>query len=140
MSNLTRRDFIKTTSLAALAFAAGLSLDNKAFAADDCTVKTRYGTYNGFVDKQGVKTWLGIPYAQLPVGKLRWQAPQPLQPSNKTFDAKKFGFRAVQIDDGEEGSSTTLQSEDCLTLNIWTRGDKKNLPVMVFIHGGGFFL
>ena len=69
---------------------------------------------------------------------MRWQAPQPLKPTNKTFDAKNFGFRAVQIDDGEEDSSKTPQSEDCLTLNIWTCGKKKNLPVMVFIHGGAF--
>ncbi|MBQ9497723.1 MAG: carboxylesterase/lipase family protein [Selenomonadaceae bacterium] len=137
--NMTRREFIKTTSMAALALAAaGLPLGNKVFAADNCTVKTRYGTYNGFVDKQGIRTWLGIPYAQPPVGKLRWRAPEPLKPSNKTFDAKKFGFRAVQIDDGEEGSSTTPQSEDCLTLNIWTRGNGKNKPVMVWIHGGAF--
>ena len=73
-----------------------------------------------------------------PVGKLRWRAPQPIKPTNKTFDAKKFGFRAVQIDDGDEGSSTNPQSEDCLTLNIWKRGEKKNLPVMVWIHGGAF--
>ena len=136
----TRRDFIKTTSMAALALAAtGLPLGNeKVFAADNCTVKTRYGTFNGFVDKQGVKTWLGIPYAQPPVGKLRWQAPQPLKPSDKTFDAKKFGFTACQDIDKNEGASVNPQSEDCLTLNIWTRGEKKNLPVMVFIHGGGF--
>ncbi|MBR3746853.1 MAG: carboxylesterase family protein, partial [Selenomonadaceae bacterium] len=97
--NMTRREFLKTTSMAALALAAAeLPLGNKVFAADNCTVKTRYGTYNGFVDKQGVKTWLGIPYSQPPVGKLRWQAPQPLKPSNKTRDAKKFGFTAVQMD------------------------------------------
>ena len=102
MSNLTRREFIKTTSMAALALAAtGLPLDNKVFAADNCTVKTRYGTFNGFVDENGVKTWLGIPFAQPPVGKLRWQAPQPLKPSNKTFDAKKFGFKAVQFYEDE---------------------------------------
>ena len=71
MSNLTRREFLKATSMAALAFAAtGLPLGNeKVFAADNCTVKTRYGTFNGFVDKQGVKTWLGIPFEQPPVGK-----------------------------------------------------------------------
>ncbi|MBR4642555.1 MAG: carboxylesterase family protein [Selenomonadaceae bacterium] len=139
MSNLTRRDFIKATSMAALAFAAtGLPIDNKVFAADNCTVKTRYGTFNGFVDKQGVKTWLGIPYAQPPVGNLRWQAPQPLKPSNKTFDAKKFGFTACQEIDENEGASLSPQSEDCLTLNIWKRSEKKNLPVMVFIYGGSF--
>ena len=134
MSNLTRRKFIKTASMAALA----MSVPANVFAADSCAVKTRYGTFNGFIDEQGVKTWLGIPYAPPPVGKLRWQPPQPLRPSNKTRDAKKFGFRAVQIDDGEEGSSTNPQSEDCLTLNIWTRGNGVNKPVMVWIHGGAF--
>ncbi|MBR4382570.1 MAG: carboxylesterase family protein, partial [Selenomonadaceae bacterium] len=73
IKDLTRRDFIKMTSTAALSLAAtGLPIDNKVSAADNCTVKTRYGTFNGFVDKQGVRTWLGIPFAQPPVGKLRW--------------------------------------------------------------------
>ena len=134
MSNLTRREFIKTTSLAALAMAVPTNI----FAADNCTVKTRYGTFNGFVDEQGVKTWLGIPFAQPPVGKLRWQASQPLKPSDKTFDAKKFGFAAMQSVDDRETASLNPQSEDCLTLNIWTRGNGKNLPVMIFIPGGGF--
>ena len=139
MPNLTRRDFIKTTSMAALAFAAtGLPLGNKVSAADNCTVKTRYGTFNGFVDENGVKTWLGIPYAQPPVGKLRWQPTQPLKPTNKTFDAKKFGASAIQEFDDIELASKNRQSEDCLTINIWKRSDKKNLPVMFFVHGGSF--
>ena len=104
----------------------------------NCAVKTRYGTFNGFVDENGIHTWLGIPYAQPPVGKLRWQAPQPLAPSDKTFDAKKFGFSAMQEDDKLEKASQNPQSEDCLTINIWTRGEGKNKPVMVFIHGGSF--
>jgi len=134
MSNLTRRDFIKTVSLAALAMAVPINV----FAADNCTVKTRYGTFNGFVDENGVKTWLGIPYAQPPVGKLRWRATQPLKPTNKSFDAKKFGASAIQEDDKIEYASQNVQSEDCLTLNIWKYSNKKNLPVMVFIHGGSF--
>ena len=113
-------------------------LPENAFAADNCTVKTRYGTFNGFVDEKGVKTWLGIPFAQPPVGKLRWQAPQPLKPSNKTFDAKKFGFKEIQISDPIADASEIKQSEDCLTINIWKRSEKKNLPVMVFVHGGAF--
>ena len=137
--NMTRREFVKKTSMAALAFAATASLPiDKVFAADGCAVKTRYGTFDGFVDKNGVKTWLGIPFAEPPVGKLRWQAPQPLKPTDKTFDAKKYGFAAMQTIDKNESASVNPQSEDCLTLNIWTRGAKKNLPVMVFIHGGGF--
>ncbi len=66
------------------------------FAASDCAAKTRYGTFNGFVDERGVKTWLGIPYAQPPVGKLRWQAPKALKPSNKSFDEKNFGNDPMQ--------------------------------------------
>ena len=106
--------------------------------AASCQVKTAQGTYNGFIDEKGVKTWLGIPYAQPPVGKLRWHAPEKLGPSNKTFDATKFGYSAIQDKDETESASLLEQSEDCLTLNIWTRGSAKNLPVMFFIHGGGF--
>ncbi len=101
-------------------------------------IKTRYGIFNGFVDENGVKTWLGIPYAKPPIKNLRWQAPQPLQPSDKTFDAKNYGASAIQEDDKIEIASQNVQSEDCLTLNIWKKSDKKNLPVMVFIHGGSF--
>ena len=136
---MTRREFIKTAAVSALAFSAlGILSSDKVFAASDCSVKTRYGTFNGFADKNGVNTWLGIPYAKPPVGKLRWRAPEPLQPSDKSFDAKKYGFTAMQTLDENETASINPQSEDCLTLNIWTRGEKKNLPVMVFIHGGGF--
>ena len=137
---MNRRDFIKSVAVGVLAVnTLDILPAEKVFAADNLSVKTRYGTFNGFLDKNGVQTWLGIPYAQPPVVKLRWQAPQPLKPSNKTFDAKKFGAAAVQVvDPTEDASSYSVQSEDCLTLNIWKRDEKNNLPVMVFIHGGGF--
>ena len=137
--NVTRREFIKTAAMSVLALGAfGALPGEKVFAAGDCTVKTRYGTFTGFVDENGVKTWLGIPYAKPPVGNLRWQLPQPLEPSGKTFDAKKFGASAIQEDDKLELASQNRQSEDCLTLNIWKHSEKINLPVMVFIHGGSF--
>ena len=136
--DLTRRDFIKGAAAGLVAVNAIDLLPENAFAADNCAVKTRYGTFNGFVDENGVKTWLGIPFAQPPVENLRWRAPQPLKPTNKTFDAKKFGFTAMQTFDDRETASIRPQSEDCLTLNIWTRGTGKNLPVMVYIPGGGF--
>ena len=141
ITDMTRRDFIKTTSMAALAFAAtGLPIGNKVSAADNCTVKTPYGTFNGFVDEQGIKVWLGIPFAQPPVGTLRWRAPQPLKPSNKTFDAKKYGKDPMQASmkfGNVVEASTENESEDCLTLNIWSRGDGKYKPVRVWIFGGG---
>ena len=93
-------------------------LPNNAFAAENCAVKTSYGTFNGFIGKNGVKTWLGIPFAKPPVGNLRWSAPQPLKPSDKTFDAKKFGFKEIQISDPIADASEIPQSEDCLTINM----------------------
>ncbi len=119
---INRRNFIKGA-------AAGIFILNffpeKIFAAENLSVKTRYGTFTGFTDKNGVKTWLGIPFAKPPVKNLRWQAPQKLNPTNKTFDAKKFGFTAVQNVDKTEGASVNPQSEDCLTLNIWKKSNKK---------------
>ena len=136
--NFSRRDFIKGTATAAVAFAATKFFSNDVHAAEPCKIKTRQGIYSGFVDKRGVQTWLGIPYAKPPVGNLRWHAPEKLEPSDKEFSAKKFGASPMQDRDPVEPASMLKQSEDCLTLNIWRRGDKKNLPVMVFIHGGGF--
>jgi carboxylesterase type B len=77
----------------------------------------------------------GIPYAQPPVGELRWASPQPYPRWSQVRPATSFG--AVCPQDG-----VANDSEDCLLLNIWTpraaveRGQR--LPVMVFIHGGYF--
>ena len=134
----SRRDFIKVAALTTAAFMTNNFFTSEVHAAKTCTARTRQGIYNGFIDKRGVKTWLGIPYAKPPVKNLRWHAPEFLEPSNKTFSAKKFGCSPMQSFDSTEAASFLAQSEDCLTLNIWTRGAKNNLPVMVFIHGGGF--
>ncbi|MBR4383085.1 MAG: carboxylesterase/lipase family protein [Selenomonadaceae bacterium] len=137
--NFSRREFIKRTALTGLAFAATNFFGNEIFAAPKvCTAKTRHGIYNGFVDKRGVKTWLGIPYAKPPVGNLRWRAPETLDESSDEFDATEFGFSPMQDEDEFEAASLFPKSEDCLTLNIWTSARKNNLPVMVFIPGGGF--
>ena len=137
--NFSRREFIKRTALTGLAFAATNFFGNEIFAAPkSCSARTRHGIYNGFIDKRGVKTWLGIPYAKPPVGNLRWRAPEPLDESSDEFDATKFGFSPVQDKDEHEVASLFPQSEDCLTLNIWTSARKNNLPVMVFLPGGGF--
>ncbi|MBR1646302.1 MAG: carboxylesterase/lipase family protein [Selenomonadaceae bacterium] len=137
--NFSRRTFIRSAALTTLAFMATDFFCNEIFAAPKtCSAVTRHGTYNGFVSKRGVKTCLGIPYAKPPVGKLRWRAPEPLDESSSEFDATEFGFSPMQEEDKYESASLFPQSEDCLTLNIWTSARKNNLPVMVFIPGGGF--
>lgn len=105
-----------------------------------CKAKTKTGTYKGFVSPDGVNTWLGIPYAKPPVGKLRWRAPEPLEENDEERGAVDFGPSAVQHFDEWELASARPQSEDCLTLNVWTRNlAVKDKPVMVYIHGGGYF-
>jgi para-nitrobenzyl esterase len=81
----------------------------------------------------------GIPFAAPPVGELRYKSPQPPKPWPGTLEAKDFGKAAPQPVDELEGIKQSQQSEDCLTLNVWTpNADKSSRPVMVFIHGGGW--
>ena len=87
--------------------------------------------------KDGINRFLGIPYAAPPIGDRRWRAPQPPQRWSGIRQATSFAPVCRQT----APWITERQSEDCLYLNIWapagSRGGK--LPVMVWIHGGGFF-
>jgi para-nitrobenzyl esterase len=86
----------------------------------------------------------GIPYAEPPVGELRWLPPQPIKKWDGIREAKEFGAIAPQtvMPMGPFGQMPQPpQSEDCLFLNIWTPGlDNSRRPVMVWIHGGAFTL
>lgn len=103
------------------------------------TVKCYNGKFVGAVEDNGILAFKGIPYAQPPVGDLRWKAPQPVEASDETFEAKEFGFSAIQPLSKSEVASTRTRSEDCLTLNIWTKDlTQKDKPVMIWIHGGSY--
>lgn len=89
-----------------------------------------------------VASFKGIPYAAPPVGALRWREPQPPK-SWKRLSATKFGAACIQpvskAQDAAFGAAGP-QSEDCLTLNVWSPSPKKGarLPVFVWLHGGAF--
>ncbi|CAH1162921.1 unnamed protein product [Phaedon cochleariae] len=91
------------------------------------------------LDGEDFFCFIGIPYAQPPVGKLRFKDPVPVKPWQGTKDATKEGSVCYQRD---FFTNTYKGSEDCLFINVFTKslpGQKSTLrPVMVYIHGGGF--
>jgi para-nitrobenzyl esterase len=110
------------------------------FAAGAPQVKTQFGIVEGR-DDGTVKAFLGVPYAMPPVGDLRWKPPVPAAKWDGVKKATEFGSHCLQGNPyGDMVFRDAGASEDCLTLNIWepTNAATKNLPVMVWIYGGGF--
>ncbi|WP_149402573.1 carboxylesterase/lipase family protein [Dictyobacter arantiisoli] len=108
----------------------------------DVIVETSSGALRG-KQQRGVSCWKGIPFAQPPLGALRWRAPQRLQPWTGIRDATRFGSASAQpdsiVDLFNSPSSTPLAGEDCLYLNIWSpAADQARRPVLVWLHGGAF--
>lgn len=98
------------------------------------------GLVEGHLD-DGIRSFKGIPYAQPPVGPLRWKPPEPLPRWQGVKDTGEFGDSCVQLRANPAASSIYADdpgptSEDCLTLNIWGDVDAQDAPVMVWIHGG----
>ena len=120
-----------------------LSLSTTVLHANPIKVKTAQGNVEGTLSADArVRAFKGIPYAAPPVGTLRWQAPQPPAKHHETLEAKEYGHHCVQTNPfADMVFQDAGQSEDCLTLNIWTPADARpgaKLPVMFWVHGGGF--
>ena len=152
----TRRKSLRRALLFCSLLAAGV-VSAPALAHQDRdrdtgpVVNTNEGAVRGFV-KDGVNIFMGIPYAAPPVGKLRWQPPQPVARwGGRPLDATAFGNICAQTTTLGVFAGPASIDEDCLYLNVFTtrlgaghdgrggghdkRGGKN--PVLVWIHGGG---
>jgi para-nitrobenzyl esterase len=107
---------------------------------------TTSGILHGFTSND-INTFLGVPYAQPPVGDLRWKSALPISKPGTPFDATQFGAGCGQLLVPGYGSVyaahnitplPTNQSEDCLSLNIWAPQTSKKLPVIIFVYGGAY--
>merc|ERR1719445_1388213 len=119
---------------------------------DDLVVKTHLGKIRGFEtatsDNKKVSAWYGVPYAQPPVGNLRFRHPRPVDPWEGVKKTHEQPNSCVQVRDtmwpGFEGAeawnTNTQQSEDCLYLNVVVpKPHPKNAAVIIWIYGGGFW-
>lgn len=111
---------------------------------DGVEVETRSGMLMGSREND-VRVFRGVPYAAPPVGDLRWRAPQPVAdwPGVRAATAHEPACtQPVDVDTtiANFGGVNGAQAEDCLYLTITTPENAKNAPVLVWFHGGGFFL
>nr|XP_060615308.1 cholinesterase-like [Anolis sagrei ordinatus]XP_060615309.1 cholinesterase-like [Anolis sagrei ordinatus] len=124
------------------------SLASNAASKDDPVVHTSSGPVKGkslAVGSGSVQAYLGIPYAEPPLGKLRFQKPLPHQPWNQILKATNFGNACPQLPltqtpEAKLWNPNRPLSEDCLFLSIWVPRPQPSvpIPILVWIHGGGF--
>ncbi|MGW0845762.1 carboxylesterase/lipase family protein [Streptomyces sp. NPDC002787] len=139
-ATLPRRLGLAATAFAA-AFATALAAPAPARAATPAApqptlVRTDVGWVRGETTAEG-RQFLGIPYAQPPVGELRWTAPRPARPWQGVREAREFGDRCVQTASWDPGYEQPSHTEDCLDLNVYSPQGSARRPVMVWLHGGG---
>ena len=134
------------TSFVGLLFAVIPFISNAQQAVNPNAFPVQISTANGIIEgefdiKTNIQSFKGIPFAQPPLGNLRWKAPQAILNWKGIKQTKAFGPRAVQSNVyGDMGFRSDGLSEDCLYLNLWSPAQSGNekLPVLVYFYGGGF--
>ena len=127
-----------------LSFIMLLNLSLAAQQHEHTSVRTKIsnGVIEGYQDaEKGLDIYLGVPFAQPPVGDLRWKAPQPAQDWSGVLETKAFAHSPMQTNVfGDMKFRSPGTSEDCLYLNVWAPAEKpaEGLPVLVYFYGGGF--
>lgn len=106
-------------------------------------VSTPLGDVEGLRASDGTEAFKGMPFAEPPLGALRFAPAEPKAAWTGTLDAHEYGHQCLQGGLFGSGSTWGEGNEDCLLVNVWRpRGTtpQSNLPVMFFIHGGAFVL
>ncbi|KAK1756520.1 acetylcholinesterase [Echria macrotheca] len=112
-------------------------------ADSSLVVDLGYARYQGYTNtSSGLNIWKGIRYAAAPVGNLRWKAPRlpSIEAGRPIHAANSFGNICPQSLPAVPNAFFIPGNEDCLFLNVWAPANARNLPVLVWIHGGGYGL
>lgn len=146
----SRRQIIGAGLTVGAGLASGLLLPRHAWSATNPVAQTSGGKIRG-ITADGVNVFKGVPYGASTAGSNRFMPPQPAKPWKGVRDALDYGLSTPQSDPTVKHEpspaapyigelSDRPEGEDCLVLNIWTRGlkDHHKRPVMFWIHGGGF--
>ena len=138
---------LATASPAAAAASPGLPrpLLTPRGGADAALVRTSGGLVRGRTHASGVTAFFGVPYAAQPVGARRFRPPAPVEAWAGVLDAERRDITATACPQLDVASQNLFGREDCLTVDVWVppgtaAGGARGRPVMVYIHGGAFWL